>query len=263
MPKDHLSFSDIPVDLDLVIRRQLLGMAKDEQSACQSDTSFSLRVALTYLGSQGIEFERTAQGDLKIGSVVFPKLESNIGGYRNLNALGYQILLNYRSSELVARQVTLSSILSNSIDAELPNLVKNRIVLIGTTAPSFKDYFATPYSPRSRSGEMPGIIVQTHMVSQILSAVLDRRPLLWWFPAWGETLWIWGWSVVGGLIVWQYRLPVQLGLASGIAVVVLYGACFVLLLKGGWVPLVPGAIALVVTASIMVAYRQLLTEPKS
>lgn len=262
VPSDRLSFSDIPVDPDLVIRRQLLGMSKDEQSACATDTSFSLRVALAYLDSQGIEFERTAQGNLKIGSVVFPKLESNIGGYRNLNALGYQTLLNYRSSELVARQVTLSSILSNSMDAELPNLVKNRIVLIGTTAPSFKDYFATPYSPRSRSGEMPGIIVQAHMVSQILSAVLDGRPLLWWFPAWGETLWIWGWSFIGGLIAWQYRLPVQLWLASSIAVVVLYGVCFVLLLNGGWVPLVPGSIALVVTASAMVVYKQFSTQQK-
>lgn len=262
VPKDRLSFSDIPVDGDLVIRRQLLGMSSNEQSACQSDTSFSLRVALTYLGSQGIEFERTAQGNLKIGSVVFPKLESNIGGYRNLDALGYQILLNYRSSELVAKQVTLSSILSNSMDAELPNLVESRIVLIGTTAPSFKDYFATPYSPRSRSGGMPGIIVQAHMVSQILSAVLDGRPLLWWFPAWGEVVWIWGWSVVGGLIAWQYRLPVQLGLASSIAMIVLYGVCFVLLLQGGWVPLVPGSIALVITASSMVVYKQFSTQQK-
>jgi len=262
IPKDRLSFSDIPVDSDLVIRRQLLGMSKDEQSACQSDTSFSLRVTLTYLGSQGIEFDRTAQGNLKIGSVVFPKLESNIGGYRNLNALGYQILLNYRSSNLVGRQVTLSSVLSNSIDAELPNLVKNRIVLIGTTAPSFKDYFATPYGSGKRLGKMPGIVVQAHMVSQILSAVLDRRPLLWWFPAWGETLWIWGWAIIGGLIAWQYRLPVQLGLASGIALVVLYGVCFVLLLQGGWVPLVPGSIALVVTASSMVIYKRFSTQQK-
>ncbi len=109
---------------------------------------------------------------------------------------------------------------------------------------------------------MPGIIVQAHMVSQILSAVLDRRPLLWWFPAWGEVLWIWGWSVIGGLIAWQYRLPVQLGLASGIALVVLYGVCFVLLLQGGWVPLVPGSIALVVTASSMVVYKRFSTEQK-
>ena len=262
VPKDRLSFSDIPVDKDRVIRRQLLGMSSGERSACVTDTSFSLRVALDYLGSQGIELDRTAQGNLKIGNVVFPKLESNLGGYRNLNALGYQILLNYRSSDLVARQVTLSSILSDSIDAELPSLVKNRIILIGTTAPSFKDYFATPYSSGARSAEMPGIIVQGHMVSQILSAVLDRRSLLWWFPAWGENLWIWGWSVVGGLIVWYFRLPVQLGLASSTALVVLYGVCFVVLLQGGWVPLVPGAIALVVTVSSMIVYRQFLIEQK-
>ena len=145
------------------------------------------------------------------------------------------------------------------MNAELPNLVKSRIILIGTTAPSFKDYFATPFSNGSRSGEMPGIIVQAHMTSQILSTVLDGRPLLWWFPIWGEVLWIWGWSIIGGLI-WQYRLPVQLVLASGIALIFLYGVCFVLLLQGGWVPLVPGAIALIGTVSSMVVYRQFSTQ---
>lgn len=260
IPSDRLSFSDIPVDSDLVIRRQLLGMSSGEQSVCQSNTSFSLQVALAYLSDRGIEFERTAQGNLKIGGVVFPKLESNLGGYRNLDALGYQILLNYRSSQLVARQVTLSKLLSNSMDAELPDLVRNRIVLIGTTAPSFKDYFATPYSSTSPAKKMPGIIVQAHMISQILSTVLDRRPLLWWFPAWGETLWIWAWSVVGGLIVLQYRFPAKLAIASSVALVVLYGVCFILVLKGGWVPLVPAAIALVFTASSIVVYRQFFPE---
>jgi len=51
------------------------------------------------------------------------------------------VLLNYRSSDSVAEQVTLTDILSDSITAELPNLVKDRIVLIGTTAKSFKIIF--------------------------------------------------------------------------------------------------------------------------
>lgn len=262
IPKERLSFSDFPVDPDRVIRRQLLGMSKDDRSACVTDTSFSLRVALTYLATKGIQFERTPQGNLQIGSAVFQKLEPDVGGYQNLNALGYQVLLNYRSSNLVAKQVTLSSILSNSIDAELPNLVKDHIVLIGTTAQSFKDYFATPYSSGSWSQEMPGVIIQAHMVSQILSAVLDQRPLLWWFPAWGEALWIWGWSMVGGLLVWHFRSPLRLGLSSGATLVTLYSICFVFLLEGGWVPLVPAAIALVATGGSMVIYTLCQTKQK-
>lgn len=262
VPEERISFSDFPVDPDHVVRRQLLGMSQDDRSSCATDTSFSFRVAQTYLATQGIQPEQTPQGDLRIGSTVFQKLEPQTGGYQHLDTLGYQVLLNYRSSNSIAKQVTLSSILSDSLDAELPRLVKGRIVLIGTTAKSFKDYFATPYSFGQWPQEMPGIMIQAHAVSQILSAVLDQRPLLWWFPPWGETLWVWVWSVVGGVLVWHFHSPLRLGLAGGAALVTLYGLCFVFLLKGGWVPLVPPALALVITGGSVVAYMVFQAKPK-
>ena len=251
IPKNRLSFSDFPVDPDKVIRRQLLGMAPT--SSCATQKSFSFQVARHYLAAKGIQYKRTPEG-VQFGSVVFKKLEPDTGGYHQLDALGYQVLLNYRSSDSVAEQVTLTDILSGSLDAELPNLVKDRIVLIGTTAKSFKDYFPTPYSPGQWPQEMPGVVIHAHMVSQILSAVLDQRPLLWWLPQWGETLWVWSWSLVGGIIVWHFRSPLRLGLASGAALGTLYGLCFVLLLKGGWVPLVPSVLVLAATGGSMVAY---------
>ena len=256
IPDSRLSFSDFPVDPDGVIRRQLLAMAKDPTSFCATDTSFSLRVARSYLAAKGIQYKRNPEGDLQIGSVVFKKLEPDTGGYHQLDALGYQVLLNYRSSDSVAKQVTLEEILSDSITAELPNLVKDRIVLIGTTAKSFKDYSPTPYSAGQWPQEMPGVDIHAHMVSQILSAVLDQRPLLWWLPQWGETFWVWSWSLVGGVLVWRFRSPLHLALASGAALGTLYGLCFVLLLKGGWVPLVPSALALAVTGASLVVYME-------
>lgn len=262
IPEKRNSFSDIPVDTDGVIRRQLLGMAPDPTSFCATDTSFSFRVALTYLAAKGIQYKLTPEGYLQIGTVVFKKVEPHTSGYHKFDALGYQVLLNYRSSHSVAKLVTLSDILSDSIDPELPNLVKERIVLIGTTAESFKDYFPTPYSAGQWFQQMPGVVIQAHMVSQILSAVLDRRSLLWWLPSWGETLWVFCWSLVGGILVWHFRSPLHLVLANGAALVTLYGLCFVFLLKGGWVPLVPSALALIVTSGSVVAYTVLQTKQK-
>jgi CHASE2 domain-containing sensor protein len=126
--------------------------------------------------------------------------------------------------------------------------------LIGTTAKSFKDYFPTPYSTGQWPQELPGVVIQAHMVSQILSAVLDERPLLWWLPTWGETVWIWGWAVVGGVLAWQFQSPLSLGLAGSVALATLSGLCFVLLLKGAWVPLVPSAFVLAATGGSVVAY---------
>jgi CHASE2 domain-containing sensor protein len=99
VPKERLSFSDFPVDPDGVIRRQLLGMAKDEKSFCQTETSFSFRMAQLYLAAKGIQSKRTLEGDLQIGNVVFKKLQPHTGGYHQLDALGFQVLLNYRSAD--------------------------------------------------------------------------------------------------------------------------------------------------------------------
>jgi CHASE2 domain-containing sensor protein len=229
-------------------------MTTDSTSPCTANYAFSLQLALHYLAAaEGIQLQEHPKGYVQIGNTVFPPLATQTGGYQKLDARGHQVLLNYRSSN-IAEQVTLSDILNDRFD---PNLVKNRIVLIGVTAASVHDDFSTPYSagtwPRQK---LPGVLVQAQMVSQILSAVLDGQPLLWVWSAWGEILWIWGWSLVGSVIAWGLRwwLLLRLGLVV-IMLVTLYGICFVLLLQGGWVPLVPSALALAIAAgSVVVAY---------
>jgi CHASE2 domain-containing sensor protein len=192
---------------------------------------------------------------LQLENVVFKPLEAHTGGYQQLDAWGHQVLLNYRSHrspQNIAPQVTLTQVLKGQIN---PNLVKDKIVLIGVTATSLKDYFPTPYSAGQELNEqMPGVIVQAQMVSQILSAVLENRPLLWVWPMWREALWVGCWSLVGGMLAWRFRILLHLGLGGGVALGVLYGLCFGLLLRSGWVPLVPSALALVATEGSVAAY---------
>ena len=252
---DRYSFSNMPLDSDGVIRRQLLGMAINYKSLCQTEIAFSLRVAQLYLASQNISIAQTTQGHLKIGDVVFQKLQPNSGGYHQLDARGFQILLNYRSTNKIAQQVTLTEILNDYSDAQIAELVKNRLVLIGTIAPSFKDYFPTPYSTLGDSQEMPGLFIQSHMVSQILSAVEDKRPLLWYLSEWGESLWIWGWNLLGGMIILCLRTPKKIVLASIAYIFTLSLVCFLLLLQGGWLPLVPSVFAIMITIGIIQAYK--------
>lgn len=88
-------------------------------------------------------------------------------------------------------------------------------------------------------------MVHGQMVSQLVSAVLDGRPLIWWLPQWGETLWIFAWTSVGGLIGWRSPRLLVLLATLGSAAVLLYLSCFVLLTAtGGWLPLVPATLAL-------------------
>ncbi len=260
IPRNRLGFSDVVVDADGILRRHLLFMTPDPTSPCTTTNALSLQLALHYLAAEGIQPKLTPKEFLQLGATVFKPLEADTGGYRQLDARGYQVLLNYRSPQNVAEQVTLSEVLTDRFN---PSQVKDRIVLIGVTAASVHDDFSTPYSAGQWPYQkLPGVLVQAQMVSQILSAVLDRRPLLSVWPSWGEVLWVWGWSLVGGVFAWGNRRPLllRLGLVGG-AVVTLYGLCFVLLIQGGWVPLVPSALALVATGgSVVVVYTASPTQ---
>ena len=252
---DRLSFSNLPVDSDGVIRRQLLGMAISNQSLCQTGVSFSLRVAQLYLASENISMVRTPQGNLQIGDVILKKIQRNTGGYHQLDTMGFQALLNYRSTPKITEEVTLTEILNNSLDSRLSELVKNRIVLIGTIAPSFKDYFPTPYSITVNSQQMPGLFIHAHMVSQIISAVKEKRPLLWCLPEWGEHIWIWIWTLITGIVILYLRNPFYLSLASAACLLTISSICFIFLLQGAWFPLIPSVLAMITNVVIIKAYK--------
>lgn len=256
VPKKRLGFSDVVKDPDGILRRHLLAMKPAPTSPCTAPYALSTQLAFHYLEAEGISAKYTASGDLQLGNVVFKRLQSHMGGYQQVDAWGYQILLNYRSyhrSPLeITPTVTLTDILKGAVK---PEEVKDRIVLIGVTAQSAHDYIPTPYSAQQGFyQEIPGVIVQAQMVSQIVSAVKDGLPLLSVWPFWSEVLWVWGWSAFGGAIALSCRLRLYLILAGGGALLVLYVLCLVLLSLGSWVPLVPSALALVLTGGAVAIY---------
>jgi CHASE2 domain-containing sensor protein len=241
---EHLGFSNIIPDADGVIRRHLLSMDVPSTSLCQTPISFSLQLASRYLKEENIT-PKITQGNWQLGNVVFHRLQSPTGAYQKADTWGNQILLNYRSyhSPLqIADIVTLKDILTNKVK---PETIKNRIILIGVMTRTSGDQFSTPYSfSQSAYKEMPGVIIHAQMVSQILSAVLDGRPLIQTWSFWGDFLWIWGWSITGGIIVWYFSAALHRIVVGGITIITLYGLCYWLLIQGNWAPLVPSTIAL-------------------
>ncbi|ASC71800.1 hypothetical protein XM38_027540 [Halomicronema hongdechloris C2206] len=112
---------------------------------------------------------------MQLGETIFWPLTSNFGGYQGVDARGYQLLLDYRSPEQVARQVSLTRVLQGSLPS---NWVKDKLILIGTTAPSAKDLFYTPYSSfEADNHQMAGVTISiVRPPVRLLSVVLDRRP---------------------------------------------------------------------------------------
>lgn len=268
VPPERLGFSDVVVDADTRIRRQLLQLTSPPASQCATEYAFSLQLALRYLAPAGIQAQVTPEGYLQLGHVVLKRLIAPAGGYQKVDTKGYQVLLNYRpyrTLQDIAPQVALGDVLNDEIPPDSIKKLRDRIVLIGVSAPSFGDYWSTPYSDGQQPAQqqIPGILVQAQMVSQILSAVLDQRPLLWVWPHWGEALWIWSWALVGGLLAWRFRPLRRLGVNGGSALGTLSVLCFGLLTQGGWVPLVPAALALVMTGTSVVVYTRSRSDTSS
>lgn len=260
---EQISFSDLVLDPDGLVRRALL-FAQPGQGKCPTPFSFSFQLTTKYLEKEGIFPINQKPGQyLKLGNVVFRPINPNSGSYQGIDSRGYQLLLNYRSTLYVARQVTLGQILDNQIK---PEWVRDRIVLIGTTAPSVRDTFNTPYNALRRGQrKMPGVVVHAQIVSQMLSAVLDKRPLLRYWPWWGEALWVWSWSLIGGLVTWKLRHPLRLGLVLFASLGSLTGICYGLLIGGIWIPLVPPVLAAIATggaAIVTIAYQMQQQQEK-
>ncbi|MDF5712009.1 MAG: CHASE2 domain-containing serine/threonine-protein kinase [Nostoc sp. S4] len=256
---ERVGFSDVVEDTDSTIRRNLLLASSDKSDPCQSTYSFSLQLALKYLEVAGIQPEFTPKKELKLRNTVFKPLQSNAGGYEKADTSGYQILLNYRSGHQIAQQVTITQVLAGQVK---PDLIKGRIVLIGSTANTLNDIFNTPFTSgkSDNSGKMAGIEIHAHSVSQILSVVLNQQPLFWSIPEWGKVLWIWGWTLVGGLLVWRIQHPLALGLAGVTALAVLFGSNFLIFTQAGWLPIIPPILGLIFTGGSVLTYTAYQTK---
>ncbi|GAB4366050.1 MAG: hypothetical protein Kow00121_03090 [Elainellaceae cyanobacterium] len=265
IPLERIGFSDFQPDHDSILRRQLLSMYQIQwspDSNCRVNHSLNVQIAFSYLHQLGISAGFIRQGDysdLQLGDKVYKVLRSHTGGYQKLpkGGGGNQLVLNYRASAEIAPRVSLSELLNNPIN---PDYIKDKIVLIGVVAAG-DDYWSTPY-PSEAVEKTPGVVVHAHMISQLISAALDQRPIIWTWAGWIEVLWISGWSFLNAILIWQFglrnrsigRFLARLGILTALLLGGLYGTCFTILLLGGWVPFVPTALALAFISSAVGVY---------
>lgn len=254
VPIDNVGFSDVVADNenDQILRRSLL-FANSTDKTCTTSFAFGALIAINYLEKQGIEYQFINERDFQLGKTLFPRLQPNSGGYQHLDADGYQILLNYRHPNSLADEVTLTQVLTGQVN---PNLVKDRLVIIGTTAANLPPGgFYTPYSTLpDQPARMPALFIHAQIASQLISTVLDGRPLIWYWPDWAELIWVWGWSLLGSVLAWRWQNPLLLLAVEGTTLLGLVGICIALFLQAGWIPLVPSALALVISSISVIVY---------
>jgi CHASE2 domain-containing sensor protein len=246
---------DIPAGSN-VVRRHLLSYNTSYlgySSGCITPFSFSFLLAFQFLEYYDLMKSEITKStnEWRLGDVVFNRLSSRTGGYQKLDGKSSQILLNYRANPKPAKIVSLTDIFDRQFSE---NLIKDRVIIIGYTASVARDDVNTPY------GKMQGVWIHAQMTSQILSAVIDNRPLLWVLPQWGDIQWgdalfVWVWAFTGGIVAICFRSSLYLTISSSADMLLLHQICLAMLNQSGWMPLVPSALALVFTGGALIIYK--------
>ncbi|WP_353931132.1 CHASE2 domain-containing serine/threonine-protein kinase [Okeanomitos corallinicola TIOX110] len=260
-PMENIGFDDVVTDnaVDQVIRRGLLfSDLTNKDIKCKTPFSFAALLAINYLEQQGFKASFTQKKQFKIGETIFPRLDKNAGSYQNTDADGYQILLNYRHPNQLVKQVTLTEVLTNKVN---PNWIRDHLVIIGTTAVNIHPGYYTPYSSLSdQPVRTPRVFIHAQIASQIISTVLDGRPLIYYWPDWAEWSLIWIFALIGAFLAWEWRHPLVLIVIETLILLSLLGIAAGLYLQGTWIPLFTPALALFVSSFSVIGYSNYQTQ---
>lgn len=248
LSQEKVGFVDIIPDTDGKYRRYLLWTPNPENQQ-EDKFSLSLRLATTYLSTKNItigngNYDPNA---IRFGTTELPRFYPNTGGYVETDDGGTQILMNFRNGKEKFRILSLHDIKNSQINK---SLLKGKIVLIGITATSVRDFFNTSaISGLELNGNIHGVEYHAHATSQIINAAINERKLLKsWSNNW-EYLWIIIWGFAPILIG---RLTQSVGLnllAVGATSICLVGVGYTLLVYWGWwIPVAPGLIILLINS---------------
>ncbi len=184
IPEEQLAFNDFPRDVDGKIRRTFLGSYNLDEDNFKKSLSF--RLAEVYLLKEhginsvnGIKDPESARFDKTEIPRIKPNQEPYVGKRNKVN--GVQTLLHFRRQSQPFESISAQAILDGSADFRQ---IKDKIVLVGITAPAIAPYLNTSV-PRNKLNQTPtfqsetlGVELQAHATSQIVNGVLEDRRLL-------------------------------------------------------------------------------------
>ncbi|MEA5465502.1 CHASE2 domain-containing protein [Leptothoe sp. PORK10 BA2] len=248
----QLAASDIVVDRDGRVRRGLLFPSTNSPDVLEG---LGLRLALDYLGGEKIPITPEPDSSvLTLNQAPLLPVERHTGGYVDVDAGGYQLLLNLRQHKQAFDVVSLKQVLENQFP---PEMMRDRIVLIGNMALSDADIFYT--ASRYEKNEVPiqfGVEIHGEIASQIISYILDGRALIHTWPTWLESALILGIAIGGGYLTQRATKFMQrLTFIPGASLLVLVGSYGTLSWTGLWLPVVPMLLGLWLASGLAGAHR--------
>ncbi|NET00689.1 MAG: CHASE2 domain-containing protein [Sphaerospermopsis sp. SIO1G1] len=257
--KNQVGFNNLLYDIDGKVRRNLLYLHINNQE----HKSFALKLALLYLQSQGITLEKAISHPeyLQLGKATLTRFNSNYGSYMNADDRGYQILTNFSKPGCkdISKgfcgydYVSLQDVLNNNAPVDL---LKNRIILIGSTAPSLQDFLFIPYSSRLIGINQPkpiaGVELQAYFIDELITAAMQGRPLIKVWNDLLENLWIFIWSIFGVFLISEIKSLAKIFIGFILSIFVLTLGVYLAFLWGWWIPFIPALLTFFISATAMI-----------
>ncbi|WP_414567347.1 CHASE2 domain-containing protein [Nostoc sp. CCY 9925] len=248
LTQKQLGFSDIVVDKDNKYRRYLLWTPspKNPQNPEEDKFSFGLQLARAYLSHRDINIETGIidKNTIKFKTTELPRFSSNSGGYVKENSSGLKILMNFRAGRKPFHVLSLNDIKTQNFN---PNLLQDKVVIIGIVATSVTDFVNTSATVYQKiPGQIYGVEFHAHACSQIINAVINGRPLL---KVWSNE-WEYIWIIICGcypiILFWLAQSLWKNLLAVVVVALALFGLGLVLISFGWWIPIAPGLLTLII-----------------
>ena len=231
---DRLASNEFPVDQNVVRR----GFLFPEPS-----TSFALSLAMLYLQVDGIALDQADPNHpdlLRLGKTTLRPFRPNDGGYVGADARGYQLLLDFKGPD----HFTTYSYGDVAEGRVPPDAMRDKIVLIATTAETVKDELATPLTVNCR-----GVVLHAQIINQLLRLALSGDSLCKVWPEWLEILWSLGWACGGALVgVLLLRCTKRASIYFAIALAILYWLSRTAFFNDWWIPPVAPTLSFVLSA---------------
>ncbi|WP_392350907.1 CHASE2 domain-containing protein [Parasynechococcus sp.] len=212
-PIERQSYNDMSLDADGVMRRDLVHVTGQDEAT----VSFPMRVLEVATGDRSI---RTA---IDAGTHRDAWLTANGGGYHNAidAGLGFQRLLQFREPGSYP-MVSLAALLEGNVQ---DHLIQDRIVLIGSTAPSLRDLFEVPHTRFHRGDSLfrvAGLEIHANRLATLIDHHNGEINQGWIMPGWGNLILVLSLAGIGlvlGEKVPSQRLSVLIvvSLAGGVA----------------------------------------------
>ena len=176
-PEERQSYNDLSLDADGVLRRDLVHVTGQDAAT----VSFAMRVMEVATG------DRSLRSAIDAGTHDDAWLSADGGGYVNeVDAgLGMQRLLRFREPWSYP-MYSLAQLLDGEVPAEA---LQDKIVMIGSTAPSLRDLFNIPHTRFHNTEELfqiTGVEIHANRVATLLDHYNGTIKPGWIMPGWGN-----------------------------------------------------------------------------